>query len=88
MENIEKLKQVVDNYTDGKVIGIKIVMLKEFSKDLGAILDKYKSDNSLKLEQIIKQEEQLQNKVEQEIQEDDLVPLDGMDIINYVDENE
>ena len=88
MENIEKLKQVVDNYTDGKVIGIKIVMLKEFSKDLGAILDKYKSDNSLKLEQIIKQEEKLQNKVEQEIQEDDLVPLDGMDIINYVDENE
>ena len=88
MENIEKLKQVVDNYTDGKVIGIKIVMLKEFSKDLGAILDKYKNDNSLKLEQIIKQEEHLQNKVAQEIREDDLVPLDGIDIINYVDENE
>ena len=88
MENIERLKQVVDNYTDGKVIGIKIVMLKEFSKDLGAILDKYKNDNSLKLEQIIKQEEHLQNKVAQEIREDDLVPLDGIDIINYVDENE
>ena len=42
MENIEKLKQVVDNYTDGKVIGIKIVMLKEFSKSLESILEKYK----------------------------------------------
>ena len=42
MENVAKLKQVVDNYTNGKANGIKIVMLKEFSKDLGSILQKYK----------------------------------------------
>ena len=32
----------MDDYIKGKDIGIKIVMLEEFSKDLGYILDKYK----------------------------------------------
>ena len=41
MHNIKSLKQVVDSYVEGKDIGIKIVMLKEFSKNLGAILEKY-----------------------------------------------
>ncbi len=45
MENIKKLKQIIDEYTVGKETSIKIVMLKEFSKDLSYILDKYKSSN-------------------------------------------
>ena len=58
MDNIAKLKQVVDNYTEGKDIGIKIVMLKEFSKDLGVILDKYKySSDTIQMNNIIEHEE-------------------------------
>ena len=41
MENIKKLKQVMDDYLEGKEIGIKNVMLTEFAKDLGTILEKY-----------------------------------------------
>ena len=41
MENLYKLKQIIDHYIDGKDIGIKMVMLKEFSLDLGKILSKY-----------------------------------------------
>jgi len=42
MKNIRQLKQIIDDYIKGKDMGIKIVMLKEFSKDLGTILEKYK----------------------------------------------
>lgn len=42
MKNIKQLKQVIDDYIKGKDPTIKIVMLKEFSKDMGYILDKYK----------------------------------------------
>ncbi len=42
MKNIKQLKQVIDDYLKGKDPTIKIVMLKEFSKSLGYILDKYK----------------------------------------------
>ena len=42
MKNIKQLKQVIDDYIKGKDMGIKIVMLQEFSKDLGTILEKYK----------------------------------------------
>lgn len=42
MKNIKQLKQVMDDYIKGKDPAIKIVMLKEFSKDMGYILDKYK----------------------------------------------
>ncbi|MCI8273701.1 MAG: hypothetical protein HFJ55_06445 [Clostridia bacterium] len=41
VENIKQLKQIMDEYTSEKDISIKIVMLKEFSKELGYILDKY-----------------------------------------------
>ena len=43
MDNIKQLKQVIDDYLKGKDQSIKIVMLKEFSKSLGYILDKYKT---------------------------------------------
>ena len=42
MKNIKQLKQIIDDYLKGKEATIKIVMLKEFSKSLGYILDKYK----------------------------------------------
>ena len=42
MKNIKQLKQIFDDYLKGKDPSIKIVMLKEFSKSLGYILDKYK----------------------------------------------
>ena len=40
---IKKVKKVLDDYCEGKDIGIKIVMLKEFSNDLNEILDMYKN---------------------------------------------
>ena len=41
MKNIKQLKQIIDDYTTGKEITIKMVMLKDFSKDLGYILEQY-----------------------------------------------
>ena len=42
MKNIKQLKQIIDDYLKGKEPTIKTVMLKEFAKELGYILDKYK----------------------------------------------
>ena len=42
MKVIKQLKQVIDDYLKGKDPTIKVVMLKEFAKELGYILDKYK----------------------------------------------
>ena len=42
IRNIKQLKQLVDDYIKGKEVTIKLVMLKEFSKSLEYILDKYK----------------------------------------------
>ena len=39
---IKKLKQVIDDYIDGKETTIKIVMLQDFSLELGKIIEKYK----------------------------------------------
>ena len=41
MKNIKQLKQITDDYLNGKSPSIKIVMLKDFSKDLGRILEMY-----------------------------------------------
>ena len=41
MKNIRQLKQVIDDYTQDKDNSIKLVMLKDFSNDLGKILEKY-----------------------------------------------
>ena len=43
LEFMKKLKQVLDDYCRGKEIGIKIVMLKEFSNDLETIINMYKT---------------------------------------------
>jgi uncharacterized protein YutE (UPF0331/DUF86 family) len=42
VKNMKQLKQIIEDYIKGKDLGIKIVMLKEFSRDLGTILEKYK----------------------------------------------
>ena len=42
MKNIKQLKQVIEDYVKGKDSTIKIVMLKDFAKEMGYILDKYK----------------------------------------------
>ena len=42
MKNIKLLKQITDDYVKGKDVGIKIVLLKEFARELGTILEKYK----------------------------------------------
>ena len=52
MKNIKKLKQVMDDYIDGKEPTIKIVMLEEFSKELENILDLYKPNFLSKKEEV------------------------------------
>ena len=42
IKNIKQFKQIMDDYTSAKENSIKIVMLKDFSKALGIIIDKYK----------------------------------------------
>ena len=40
MKNMEQLKQIMEEYTVGKDISIKVVMLKEFAKELGYMIEK------------------------------------------------
>ena len=54
IENIKQLKQIIDNYTEGKEITIKIVMLKEFSKDLEYIVSKCKTSGFETIKELIK----------------------------------
>ena len=51
MKNIKKLKQVMDDYIEGKEPTIKIVMLEEFSKELENILNLYKPNFLTKKEE-------------------------------------
>ena len=41
IKNINQLKQIIDDYASSKDNSIKVVMLKDFSKALGIIMDKY-----------------------------------------------
>ena len=43
LNNLYKLKQVVDDYIDDKTPNIKVVMLQDLSEAIGEIIDKYKS---------------------------------------------
>lgn len=43
MKNIKQLKQLIDDYTKNKDATIKIVMLREFVRDLEYILEQYKT---------------------------------------------
>ena len=44
MPSIKKLKQIIDDYIDGKVPSIKIVLLQDFSNELGNILSMYQKN--------------------------------------------
>ena len=41
IENLRKLNTIINEYIKGKIVGIKIVMLKEFSKELDNIINSY-----------------------------------------------
>lgn len=41
ISNLRKLKQIIDEYIDGKEITIKIVLLKEFAAELGELTQKF-----------------------------------------------
>ena len=47
MENIAKIKQIMEDYIDGKRPTIKTVMIEECAKELGKILDSYKLPQEL-----------------------------------------
>ncbi len=44
LKNLEQLKQVLDNYLNGKETTIKMVMLRDFTKNLGYIIELYNED--------------------------------------------
>ena len=44
MPSIKKLKQIIDDYIDGKMPSIKIVLLQDFSNELGNILSMYQKN--------------------------------------------
>jgi len=41
LKNLIQLKQIIEDYIKGKNIGIKVVMLGEFAKELGYIIEQY-----------------------------------------------
>ena len=47
MPNMRKLKQIIDDYIDGKLPSIKIVLLEDFSNELGNILNSYQKTSVL-----------------------------------------
>ncbi len=49
--NIKKLKQILDDYIDGKLPSIKIVLLQDFSNELGNILNLYKQTEPIEVAQ-------------------------------------
>ena len=44
LNNMYKLKQVVDDYISGKAPNIKVVMLQDFSDTLGDIIENYNKE--------------------------------------------
>ena len=58
MKVIKQLKQIIDDYLKGKDPSIKTVMLKDFAKELGYILDKYKPSFLPRKEEKIENTEQ------------------------------
>ena len=46
MKNLAALKKIIDDYRKGKVPSIKLVMLTDFSNELGIILNKFNQNDS------------------------------------------
>ena len=42
---MKRLKNVLEDYCRGKEINIKLVMLREFARDLGTVIDLYNQEN-------------------------------------------
>ena len=53
MQNVKKLKQIIDDYIDGKLPSIKIVLLQDFTNELGNILNMYKQTEPTETEENI-----------------------------------
>ncbi|MCI8291857.1 MAG: hypothetical protein HFJ25_06435, partial [Clostridia bacterium] len=47
MKNIAKLKRIMDDYIEGKLPSIKIVLLEDFSNELGNILSLYQEEEEI-----------------------------------------
>ena len=56
--NIKKLKQIMDDYVDGKMPSIKIVLLQDFSNALGEIVAMYGQANSTRMIQEVEEVEE------------------------------
>ena len=51
LPNLKKLKQVMDDYIDGKQPTIKLVILKDFADELGNVIKEYKTEQPSQSEQ-------------------------------------
>lgn len=52
MLNLSKLKRLMDEYISGKDITIKVVLLREFAKELGEIIEGKESFSEAEIEMI------------------------------------
>ena len=52
LPNLKKLKQVMDDYIDGKQPTIKLVILKDFADELGNVIKEYKTEQGSQAEQV------------------------------------
>ena len=52
LPNLKKLKQVMDDYIDGKQPTIKLVILKDFADELGNVIKEYKTEQGSQVEQV------------------------------------
>ena len=52
MLNLSKLKRLMDEYISGKDITIKVVLLREFAKELGEIIEGKESFSEAEIEKI------------------------------------
>ena len=77
LDFMKKLKKILTEYCDGKEIGVKTVMLKEFANDLDTIIDLYKgekeekSQESLDIKQIKQVIEEAKSQVVIEIEKNE-----------------
>ena len=52
LPNLKKLKQVMDDYMDGKQPTIKLVILQDFADELGNVIKEYKTEQGNQVEQV------------------------------------
>ena len=52
LPNLKKLKQVMDDYIDGKQPTIKLVILQDFADELGNVIKEYKTEQGNQVEQV------------------------------------